>query len=277
MRAYFCTPMVLVGVLLLNGCAARSGVASRAVTKSGTFATVESSDRQLGAALLIDAVHSTASSRLQVAREYARLDILDMAQSWTSRALEREPRFAEGHEFMARIWRDWHLAGVGLRSAHLAVRYDHGSASAHNTLGTLLDALGQVDEARSAYTVAVALDPNAEWALNNLCYLEMRAGRFDDALRACERALAVSPGLVVAHNNLALTYAASGAMSSASAAFLAAGDLASAYYNIGIVHLAGRRYADAAAAFEHAIKLRPTFTEAKRWAHDARMRLLTAK
>jgi tetratricopeptide (TPR) repeat protein len=123
---------------------------------------------------------------------------------------------------------------------------------------------------------AAALDPKAGWALSNLCYLEMRAGRFDDALRACERALAVSPALIVAQNNLALTYAASGSMSNANDAFMAVSDQASAYYNIGIVHLAHRQYADAVIAFEQAIKVRPDFTEAKRWAHDAHMHLLTA-
>ncbi|MEO5897253.1 MAG: hypothetical protein ABIS06_16300 [Vicinamibacterales bacterium] len=225
---------------------------------------------------MIAATQPSARSQLQVAREYARLGILDMAQSWTGRALRREPRFAEGHEFMARIWRDWRMPDVGLSSAHLAVQYDSRSASAQNTLGTLLDALGRIDEARTAYSVALLLDPRAEWALNNLCYLEMRAGRFDDARRNCEAALIVAPALLVAHNNLALTYAAAGQIATASEAFLAAGDQAAGYYNIGIVHLSYRRYADAALAFEQAIKVRPAFTEAKRWAHDAHMRLLTA-
>jgi len=276
MRAYLGACLVLFGWLVLTGCATRGAVTPRTPAKSGTFATIESSDRLLGGALLADAVQSTAQSRLQVAREYSRLGILDMAQSWTSMALEREPRLAEGHELMARIWRDWRMPDVALRSAHLAVRYAPRSASAHNTLGTVFDALGQVGAARSAYLAAAALDRNAGWALNNLCYLEMRAGRFDEALRSCQGALGLSPALVTAQNNLALTYAASGAMTNATDAFMTGGDQASAYYNIGIVHLAHRQYADAAIAFEQAIKLRPTFTEAKRWAHDARMRLLTA-
>jgi hypothetical protein len=56
-----------------------------------------------------------------------------------------------------------------------------------------------------------------------------------------------------------------------------AGDEAAASYNMGLVHLADGDYTSAADAFETAIRLRPTFTAAKKRAHAVRLYLLTGK
>jgi Flp pilus assembly protein TadD len=167
------------------------------------------------------------------------------------------------------------LAGLGLGSAYRAVSYDPSSASAQNTLGMLLDALGHANQASEAYKRARSLDPTAAWALNNLCYSAFRGGRFQEARSWCEEALKISPKLVAAHNNLALTFAADGDLVRARGEFLAAGDPAAAEFNLGIVYLAGQEYAFAADRFEQAIKARPNFGAAKTRAHEARMRALT--
>lgn len=279
MRVYHGPTAVALGVVLLSGCAARrSGeLSARGPSRASTGVTVEASDHRLAAALLAERVSGSADSQLRVAQEYHRLGILDSAHTRLERALAREPRFAAAHEEMARVWRDWGLPESGLGYAYRAVRYDAQSASARNTLGTLLDALGRLDEARAAYEGALTLDPTAGWALNNLCYIEFRLGHFEDARRQCEAAIRVSPALGAAHNNLGLTHAASGDLLRAREAFLAAGDEATAHYNLGIVHLAHRSYLAAALEFEQAIRARPTFTSAKTRAHDARMRVLTTR
>lgn len=240
-------------------------------------ATIEASDRRLAAALLAEAVLPTAESHVRVAQEYSRLGILDAALARLNRALLKEPEMARAHEGVARVWRDWGLPGLGLPAAYRAVYYDPGSASARNTLGTILDSLGRFEAARTAYSSAVALEPGAGWALNNLCNLEYRRGRFAEARAHCESALRIDPLSRAARNNLALTYAASGDLTKARAEFLAGGDLAAAEYNMGIVRLAEGDYASAAAAFEQAIKARPSFSAAKTRAHAARMRVLTEK
>lgn len=238
--------------------------------------TVEASDPRLGAALLVAAILPSAQSELQVAREYERVGILDMAEARAKRALALQPRLAPGHEFVARVWRDWGVPSVALAHAYRAVAYDRDSASARNTLGTILDALGRSDDARASYRRALAMDPLADYALNNLCHLDFMQGHFADAQRQCEAALAITPALTPARNNLGLIFAASGDMIRAGQIFLSAQDPAAAYYNIGIVYLAAHRYLDAARAFDQAINARPGFTAAKRWAHDAKMRALTA-
>jgi protein O-GlcNAc transferase len=244
--------------------------------RQGTFgASLEGSDPQLAAALLVEAILPTAENHLRVAEEYRRLGVLDAAFARLNRAVQQEPRLAKAHESLARVWRDWGLPDRGLGAAHRAAYYDRQSASAQNTLGTILDALGQFDEAREAYERALSLAPEAAWAWNNLCYVEFRLGRLNEARLRCEAALRLEPDLSAAHNNLALTLAAAGDLGQARQEFLAAGDSAAADYNLGIVHLAAGEYAFAADAFEQAIKARPTFTAAKARAHAARLRLLT--
>lgn len=244
--------------------------------RQGTFgATVESSDPRLAAALLFETLQPTAESYRLVALEYRRLGLLDSAYARLNRAAQKEPRNAEVQEDLARIWRDWGLPDQGLGAAYRAVYYTPGSASARNTLGTIFDALGRSEEAHRAYEQAVSLDPTAAWALNNLCYSEFRFGHLREARARCAEAVRLEPTLAAAHNNLALTYAAAGDLDRARSEFLAAGDLASAEYNLGIVHLAERDYASAAASFEEAIKARSTYTAAKERAHTARVRALT--
>ena len=267
-----------LGVLLLSGCAsAGRGTGTAALRAPALAATIENTDRRLTAALLADAVRPSADGALQVAEEYRRLGLLDSAHDWLVRALEKDPRSAAVHEALARIWRDWRMPDTGLAHAYRAVHFAPSSASASNTLGTLLDALGRWDEAQEAYQQALALDREAAWALNNLCYLAFRRGRLEEARAHCEAAVQVAPALLAAHNNLGLTYAAAGDMTRAHKAFRGAGDAAAADYNLGMMHLAQREYAAAARAFEQAIKTRPGFTAAKTRAHVARLRLLTRR
>jgi protein O-GlcNAc transferase len=268
------SPIVaLLMAVQLGGCASRTPTTVNPVSAMGA-GTVESHDAALSASILAEKLAPSAEAHLHVAREYVRLGILDFAHERVQRALEREPQFAAAHELMARIWRDWGQPGAALVHAHRAIHYAPGSSSARNTLGTVLDTLGRVSEARGAYQRAVALDAQAGWALNNLCYLEFRQGRFEEARAHCEAALRAMPHLTQASNNLGLTYAASGDMTGAASAFMNAGDSASAHYNLGIVHMAARDYVGAAAAFEAALAARPGFTAAKTRAHEARMRAI---
>jgi Flp pilus assembly protein TadD len=94
-----------------------------------------------------------------------------------------DPRDAAAHDQLARMWRDWGLAHLGLPDARAAVKHAPRSAAAHNTLGTLLEATGRFRDARRAYERALALDRDATYALTNLTRLpaieHARAARRD--------------------------------------------------------------------------------------------------
>ena len=181
-----------------------------------------------------------------------------------------DPRDAATYDAAARLWRDSGMPHVALGDAYRATYFAPRSPVAHNTLGTIFQALGRRQLARAEYQRALALEPSAAYALNNLCYGWILDKQPKKAILACENALKAQPGLAAAHNNLGLAHAANGDMAAARAAFARAGDKATELYNTGIVQLAQRDYAGAVDAFESAHAARPTLVEAVARARQAR-------
>jgi tetratricopeptide (TPR) repeat protein len=182
--------------------AAASRVAARPLA-------LEAADPGLRAALAALAADPGAAAHRAVAAAYQRLGVFDCAHDHLTAALAIDPRDGASYDARARVWRAWGLPHVGLADAHRAIYYRPESAAARNTLGTLLQAMGQLDAAREAYGAALQLDPGAAWAFSNLCALEIGAGRHAAAAAACERALGLDPALFAARRNRALLEAGS--------------------------------------------------------------------
>ena len=198
--------------------------------------------------------------------------LLDRAYDYSSRSLRLDPTSAPAYERLARIWRDWGAPQVALGDVHRALYYAPKTASVRNTLGTILQSLGQRDAARRAYQSALALDGKAAYAYNNLCYLSFLEGRTERAILECQIALRLEPQLTAARNNLALTYAATGRPDLTRREFgLAAGPAATAY-NMGMVYLSLNRYKEAASEFAASYAMSPGFAEAAKRASFARRR-----
>jgi tetratricopeptide (TPR) repeat protein len=158
-------------------------------------------DASLARALLSLEVHRTAQAEDRVALRYLDLGILDAASDHFSRASVLNRSDAVAYEGLARIWRDWGFPELGLGDAMRAVYYAPSWPAAHNTVGTLLTALGRTAEARKAYERALALDPDAAYVLSNLCYVSVLDGLPDEALAECRAALALDPDLRAARAN----------------------------------------------------------------------------
>lgn len=233
--------------------------------------TIERHDPELLAARALLAAEPTAEHHRQLGEIYARSGVLDAAYEQFRAALKMAPRDAAAHEGLARVWRDWGYAHLGLTDAHRAIFYAPRSPSARNTLGTVLLKIGLPDLARVEFERARTLDPGAAYPLSNLCYVALLQGHTLQAIERCNRALDKDPGLTAARNNLALAYAAAGDFV-ASAREFAAGNIdeGSANYNMGVALMAIRNYDGASGAFERAVTLRPTFTEARLRAQTAR-------
>lgn len=213
---------------------------------------------RLAAALAAAVARPSPSTLREVAEEYRRLGIFDQAHQYLQRALRLDAHDGATYDAIARLWRDGGLPALALGDAHRAVYYAPRSAVAHNTLGTVFQALGRRPEARREYERALHLDPSAAYALNNLCYswiLDRQPGR---AVMACTAALKLAPQLAAARNNLGLAHAARGELGAARGAFDDVGDRATALYNLGIVHMARREYTDAVSAFVAAQQARPS-------------------
>jgi len=238
--------------------------------------TIEVLDRALAADLQQLATAPTAERHRAIAQRYLELGVLDSAYRHFNHALAMNPRDAAAYEGLARVWRDWGLPELAVGDAHRATFYAPQSASARNTFGTIMQALGRYSDARSAYELASWLDPHAAYALNNLCYLAFVGGHSEDAVDKCTAALRLDPSLAAARNNLALAFAASGRMDTARAQFLDGGDRASGLYNTGIAYLAAGDEPNALASFDAASRERPTFTLSRKRAELIRERLARA-
>jgi Flp pilus assembly protein TadD len=232
--------------------------------------TFEAQYPTLSAAAAVATFAPSPMTLRAAAEEYRRAGIFDKALNYLTRALALDQRDAITLDLIARLWRDSGLPQVAIGDAHRAVYYAPENPVMHNTLGTVLQALGRRSLARGEYERALELDATAAYALNNLCYGWVLEGRVGKAIAACEAALRIEPGLTAARNNLGLAHAVAGDARAASAAFAAAGDHATERYNTGIVRLADRDYNAAIAAFESAYAARPTLAEAAARAQQAR-------
>jgi Tfp pilus assembly protein PilF len=237
--------------------------------------TIERDDDRLRAALAsVDAESAPdPAGHRRVAAEYRRLRVYDRAYAHLSTAIDLDPSNADGYDARARVWRDWGQPELGLSDASRAVYFAPRSVAAHNTLATLLFALGLGEEAEARFEQALALDPDASYIRSNLCYVALMRGDPDRARARCDEALAQDPDLTVAHNNLALISAAEGRLGEARRLFLAGAGEAAAYFNMGMVHLARGEYAKAADEFDAAVGVSPDLSAARIRANDARRRL----
>jgi tetratricopeptide (TPR) repeat protein len=231
--------------------------------------TVEGSSPRLMAALAAAMAMPTPVTYRTIGEEYRALGIFDKAHDYFNKAMTMDPRDAATHDAFARLWRDAGFANLALGDAYRAVYYAPASAAAHNTLGTIFQALGRRADARKQYETALQLDPTAAYALNNLCYGWVLDGDAGKAIPACERALRIDPGLATARNNLGLAHAVAGDLNATRSTFDAAGDHATALYNMGIVHLARRHYSSAVQAFDAAQVARPNMRMAADRARQA--------
>lgn len=230
----------------------------------------ETWSQDLAAAIARHAVPPTPESEVDLAQAYVRAGILDQAHEHFAAAARLDPHNGAAWDGLARIWRDWGFPHIGLGDAYRAVWAAPGSPSAHNTLGTILQCLGNGGAAREQFAQALAGDGGAAYAHNNLCYSWLMEADATAAAIACGRALSIDPGLVPARNNLALASAMNGDLAGAAEIFQQVGGEAAAQYNLGIVHLSLRHYVAAADAFDRAADLDPSLLLARARARHAR-------
>jgi protein O-mannosyl-transferase len=98
-----------------------------------------------------------------------------------------------------------------------AVRESPHSSLAQRNLGVAFHVQGDLENARRAYELALALDAGEPVAHNNLAVILMAHGQLAEAERQLQQELAINPGYRQAHRNLALLLRASGRADEAAA------------------------------------------------------------
>ena len=128
--------------------------------------------------------------------------------------------------------------------------------------GRALQQLSRLDEASAAYKAVVAQSPDDADALFHLGSVEDARGDKAAALASYKAALEYDPpDEARVHNNIGAVYTSMGELEPALAALQEAVDvdpgLVDGWFNIGNAMLGLRRYAEADAHLEHALRLSP--------------------
>lgn len=137
--------------------------------RTATMATtIEAMPGPLRRALDAVAVDPSAERHLAAAQAYVNEGIRDRAYDLLVQGIRLHRRNAALHDGVARLWRDWHQLDLALTAAQTAVFLAPDSAASHNTLGTVLWALGWRADATRAFETATRLAPDAWYAWENL-------------------------------------------------------------------------------------------------------------
>lgn len=158
---------------------------------SSNLGTLEVTSGALQRALAALEAQPTSDRVLDVATAYLREGVSDRAYDHLAAGLRHDKTNAALHDALARIWRDWGFPARALSYAHAAVYYAPRSAEARNTLGTVLWALGQRDEAGKAFGASTELDPEGAYGWQNRCAVALADGRTAAAIDWCRRATAL--------------------------------------------------------------------------------------
>ena len=108
-----------------------------------------------------------------------------------ARALELDPELAEAHTSLGKMftWYDWDFAR-GELALRRAVSSNPNYTDAHWTLGTLLPAVGRLEEGLKEMRTALKLDPlspeNSQWAARFLLYQRRPADAIEESYRTLE-------------------------------------------------------------------------------------------
>jgi eukaryotic-like serine/threonine-protein kinase len=138
-------------------------------------------------------------------------DAYEKARAAANRALELDPRLAEGHAILAAIKTvyDWDWQGAE-REFKLAIELNPNYATAHQRYSLFLPALGRFDEAIAEARKARDVDPLALPVNENLGDVLYLARRYDEAIEQLRKTLELDPNYGVAHSTLSKVYEAQG-------------------------------------------------------------------
>jgi len=121
-------------------------------------------------------------------------DVLPLARESARKALECDPRLAEGHTVDAMVAMagdlDWKKAEAGFRKA---IALNANMSVAHSWLGWVLSATGRSDEGLAASRQAVTLEPRSPVAHATLAANLYFTGNYGESFSAAGSALEIDP------------------------------------------------------------------------------------
>ncbi len=157
---------------------------------------------------------------------------------------------------------DNHWVDAATEICRTAASGDATLASAHTCLGRVFAGTGSYEKALQEYRRAIELEPTSDTAHGGLANTYEQLGRLDDAEKTYRQAIAERPEYWAVYNRLGLFYQHHGRYEDAAAMYSQVVSLApdsfTGYYNLGGVRILQGKYAEAIPLLERSLSIRPT-------------------
>ncbi len=183
------------------------------------------------------------------------------AAEWVTRALEacqKAAALGEGAICLGNVYNETGKYDQAVSEFQRALQVDPTSDDACRGLGFAYEHLGKTAEAEQTYKHAIAVRPQYWAGYNWLGTFFFRQGRFQEASTMFQQVTALAPDSFRGYQNLGGAYTALGRFDLAVPTLERSVQLrpsAAAHSNLGTVYFYLRRFADAARAYEQAVKL----------------------
>jgi Flp pilus assembly protein TadD/TolB-like protein len=186
---------------------------------------------------------------------------LDEAQAYCQKAAELDNRVPAVFVTLARIHDSLGKHDLALQEFQHALQLDPKDAAALGGLARSYESSGRIADAEKTFQEAAALRPDDWLSYNDQGAFYDRQGKYPQAISAFHQALQITPDNAELYSNLASAYIDQGDQKSLPQAeqdlkkSIALSPGYPAYANLGLLYMQERRYADAAAATEQALKI----------------------
>ncbi|MFQ6081841.1 MAG: protein kinase [Candidatus Aminicenantia bacterium] len=181
-----------------------------------------------------------------------------IAQSYCNRAIQLSESLAPVHVTLGIIYRDTGRYEDAIKEFQQALLLDPVNSDAHRELASAYEKLGKLEKAEATYKKAIELRPSYWAGYSYLGVFYYFQGRYTEAEKMFLKVTELTPDNIRGYNLLGAVYLQMGRIDLATAMLkksLAIKPDAVTYSNLGTLYFYQRRYADATAMYEEAIKL----------------------
>jgi Flp pilus assembly protein TadD len=193
------------------------------------------------------------ATRLELAHRYQSLGFPEVAIEHCRLACERAPDSDDAHIALAKMLRDDHRTGEGVKVlADYAAKRESAGVTVWAWLGLLNDETGDSKSGETAHRRALALAPTRDDLHNNLGYCLLLQKKNKEAAEEFRAALRLNAKSVVATNNLAAALG-EGSPKEALERLQSVADPATAHSNLAAVLIEAGRYDEARKEIEKAL------------------------
>lgn len=182
------------------------------------------------------------------------------AVGYLTNALALAPHHALAHNCLGIVRRAQGDVRAAIACYERALECEPDYAEAHNNLGVACEASGNIGRATLAYQAALRNRPKFAAALNNLGNVLTKQGRPQEAVDQLQQAIREQPGFAAAHNNLGLALVRLEQTEEAERCFRRAleyqPNFPEAYVNLGNALRARKELATAEDCYHQALRIR---------------------